>query len=328
MKVITRITLFLLIFFNGTSIWAHEVRPAYLQIQEKSPHVYSVLWKVPRTVDKVLDIQPKFEENFFLTETVPPRILEAFVLYTFQLTGEESLANTELYIDQLNTTGTDVLVNIRFLNGESHSFLLQPTENSVLIPEMPNKWMVAKTYTILGIEHILFGFDHLLFVLALIVITQGFKKLVKTITAFTLAHSITLCFSALGIAYLPGPPVEAVIALSIVFLALEIMKSQQGHATLTSRKPWLVAFSFGLLHGFGFAGALQDIGLPQNEIPLALATFNIGVELGQILFVVVVIAVSKPIQLFSSNVEWSSKIIPYAVGSIAAFWLIERVVGF
>jgi hydrogenase/urease accessory protein HupE len=327
MKNIVKIILALLLF-NVASVWAHEVRPAYLQIQEQSPNLYSVLWKVPRTVDKVLNIQPQFEESFTLTETVSPRILEAFVLYTFQLTGEKSLANTELRIDQLNTTGTDVLVNIRLLNGESHSFLLQPTEDSVRIPETPSKWTVAKTYTILGVEHILFGFDHLLFVLALIMITKGFNKLLKTITAFTLAHSITLCFSALGIASLPGPPVEAVIALSIVFLALEVMKIQEGQPTLTSKKPWLVAFSFGLLHGFGFAGALQEIGLPQNEIPLALATFNIGVEIGQILFVIVVLAISKPIQRFIPKFRWSTKLVPYALGSIAAFWLIERIAGF
>ncbi|WP_288373205.1 HupE/UreJ family protein [uncultured Algoriphagus sp.] len=327
MKNIVKITLALLLF-NVASVWAHEVRPAYLQIQEQSPNLYSVLWKVPRTVDKVLNIQPQFEESFTLTETVSPRILEAFVLYTFQLTGEKSLANTELRIDQLNTTGTDVLVNIRLLNGESHSFLLQPTEDSARIPETPSKWTVAKTYTILGVEHILFGFDHLLFVLALIMITKGFNKLLKTITAFTLAHSITLCFSALGIASLPGPPVEAVIALSIVFLALEVMKIQEGQPTLTSKKPWLVAFSFGLLHGFGFAGALQEIGLPQNEIPLALATFNIGVEIGQILFVIVVLAISKPIQHFILKFRWSTKLVPYALGSIAAFWLIERIAGF
>lgn len=328
MERVSKIILFLLFVFQLASVQAHEVRPAYLQIQEESPHVYSVLWKVPRTVDKVLDIQPKFEERFLLTETVPPRILEAFVLYTFQLSGEESLANSELRIDQLNTTGTDVLVNIRLLNGENHSFLLQPTQNSAHIPETPSIWMVAKTYTMLGIEHILFGFDHLLFVLALLVITKGFNKLLKTITAFTLAHSITLCFSALGFVNLPGPPVEAVIALSIVFLAHEIIKVQQGHPTLTSRRPWLVAFSFGLLHGFGFAGALADIGLPTNDIPMALATFNIGVELGQLMFVVVALGIFRLTQSIIPQQNWIRKTVPYVIGSVAAFWLIERIAAF
>lgn len=327
MKVFLKWLLFCFVF--GTQIvWAHEVRPAYLQVQEQAPNTYSVLWKVPRTVDKVLNIQPKFEDNFTLKETVPPRVLEAFVLYTYQLTGKESLANTQLTITQLNTTGTDVLVDVRLLNEEHHSFLLQPTKNSVIIPEAPSKWKVAKTYIILGVEHILFGFDHLLFVLALIMITKGFKKLIKTITAFTVAHSITLSFSALGIANLPGPPVEAVIALSIVFMALEILKMQHGQPTLTSQKPWLVAFSFGLLHGFGFAGALQDIGLPQNEIPLALATFNIGIELGQIMFVIIVLVVMQLLKYVVPKALRFSKLVPYAIGSMAAFWLIERIAGF
>lgn len=328
MKTLAKITLLLAFVLNWGSAWAHEVRPAYLQVHEISPNVYSVLWKVPRTVDKVLDIQPKFEESFNLEETVPPRILEAFVLYTYQLSGENSLANTSLTINQLNTTGTDVLANIRLLNGEQHSFLLQPTSNSIIIPETPNKWQVVRTYIVLGVEHILIGFDHLLFVLALLIITSGFKNLLKTITAFTLAHSITLSFSALGLASLPGPPVEAVIALSILFLALEILKIQKGEPSLTSRKPWLVAFSFGLLHGFGFAGALESIGLPQSEIPLALAMFNIGVELGQIIFVLAVLGIMKITSSYLPKKAWIRKIPPYIIGSLAAFWLIERIAGF
>lgn len=328
MKTGVKLTMLFALLMILESVWAHEVRPAYLQVQEVSPHVYSVLWKVPRTVDKVLDIQPRFEESFNLEELVPPRILEAFVLYTYELSGPNNLANTSLTINQLNTTGTDVLVQIRLLNGEQHSFLLQPTSNSVFIPESPGKWQVARTYIVLGVEHILMGFDHLLFVLALLIITSGFKNLLKTITAFTLAHSITLSFSALGLASLPGPPVEAVIALSILFLALEILKIQKGEPSLTSRKPWLVAFSFGLLHGFGFAGALESIGLPQSEIPLALAMFNIGVELGQIIFVLAVLGVMKITSSYLPKKGWIQKIPPYVIGSLAAFWLIERIAGF
>ncbi|WP_435135854.1 HupE/UreJ family protein [Formosa sp. A9] len=323
-KIIT--VLFFGVTFN--SVFAHEIRPAYLQINQISENEYTVLWKVPRTVDKVLDIQPKFDKNFTLTESIAPRILEAFVLYTYKLTGATNLSNTSISINNLNTTGIDVLADIRMLNKAHHTFLLQPTKSSVIIPSAPNKWTVAKTYIVLGIEHILLGFDHLLFVLALIIITVGFKKLLKTITAFTLAHSITLSCSALGLASLPGPPVEAVIALSIVFLALEILKLQQGKPTLTSEKPWLVAFSFGLLHGFGFAGALTDIGLPQTEIPLALATFNIGVELGQILFVLVVIAISYLIKSIIPKKGWIPRILPYSIGSVAMFWVIERILLF
>ncbi|WP_186755643.1 HupE/UreJ family protein [Echinicola salinicaeni] len=328
MKPVIKITILILFFISMHSVRAHEIRPAYLLIKEQSPKSYTVLWKVPRTVERVLDIQPQFEEGFKLSETVPPRILEAYVLYTYKLTAEQSLSNTQISIHQLNTTGIDVLTDIRLLNGQRYSFLLQPTHNIATVPQSSSKWMVAKTYTSLGIEHILFGFDHLLFVLALIMITIGFKKLLKTITSFTLAHSITLSFSALGIANLPSPPVEAVIALSIVFLALEILKVQQGIPSLTSQKPWLVAFSFGLLHGFGFAGALKDIGLPQNEIPLALATFNIGVEVGQILFVIIMLIVLKLVKSIVPNRKQVSKLAPYSIGAVAAFWLIERVLAF
>ncbi|MEH0156191.1 HupE/UreJ family protein [Limibacter armeniacum] len=319
------VSLFSLAF--NTAI-AHEIRPAYLQVQQVSSNEYTVLWKVPSTAEKVLNIQPKFEEGFSLSESSQPKMREAFMLCVYQLKGNKSLANTTLTIDKLSTTNMDVLVDIRLLNGEHHTFILQPTKSSVRIPETPSKWQVSETYVGLGLEHILLGFDHLLFVLALTILTVGIKNLIKTITAFTIAHSITLSFSVLEIASLPGPPVEAVIALSIVFLAVEILKVQEGKPTVTSKKPWLVAFSFGLLHGFGFAGALESIGLPQNEIPLALAMFNVGVELGQLLFVLVVLAIMRwTLPLIPKN-GWAYKIIPYAIGSIAAFWLIERIAGF
>ncbi|MFD2892743.1 HupE/UreJ family protein [Flavobacterium chuncheonense] len=317
-----------LISLSATICKAHEIRPGFLQIQQQSSTTYSVLWKVPRTTDKVLNVQPEFDAAFTLKETSTPKLLEAFMLYVYQLDGKKSLANTSLRINNLSTTRIDVLVDIRFLNGEHHTFLLQPTNNTVIIPESQNSWQVVKTYTILGVEHILLGFDHLLFVLALLIITVGFSKLLKTITAFTIAHSITLSFSVLGIASLPGPPVEAAIALSIVFLAVEILKVQQNKPTITSEKPWLVAFCFGLLHGFGFAGALESIGLPQSEVPLALAMFNIGVELGQIAFVTVALLIMH----FSKNIipqnKYTKKIVPYFIGSLAAFWLIERIAGF
>ena len=329
MKIVLKLVFCIFFLWSFFSLKAHEIRPAYLQIDQIGTNEYTVLWKVPRTVDKVPDIQPTFENDFKLTEAVKPRLLDAFVLYTYRLKGNKSLENSSINITKLNTTGIDVLVSIRFSDKSQYTFLLQPTKSSVKIPESPNKWIVAKTYIILGIEHILLGFDHLLFVLALLIITTGFKKLLKTITAFTLAHSITLTCSALQIIHLPGPPVEAVIALSIVFLALEILKIQKGKATLTSKKPWLVAFTFGLLHGFGFAGALAEIGLPQNEIPLALAGFNIGVELGQIFFVLLTLLLWKMVKpLIPAQNSKVQKILPYAIGTLSMFWLIERISGF
>jgi hydrogenase/urease accessory protein HupE len=328
MSVFGRAIIAFILGIGFQSAHAHEVRPAYLQIQEITANEYSVLWKVPRSFDKVLDIQPVFDNAFTLTEASEPRLLDAFMLYSYALEGPRSLVNSSLTIQKLSGTGIDVLVDIRFVEGEHHTFLMQPTSDAITIPGIPDRWEVVKSYTILGIEHILLGFDHLLFVLALLIISAGFKKLLKTITAFTLAHSITLSFSVMGVARLPGPPVEAVIALSIVFMAMEIIKVQNGKPTLTSEKPWLVAFSFGLLHGFGFAGALSEIGLPQSDIPLALATFNIGVELGQLVFVLAVILIWRLVKRYFTRLSWQRQLLPYAIGSVAAFWFIERVAGF
>jgi hydrogenase/urease accessory protein HupE len=188
---------------------------------------------------------------------------------------------------------------------------------------------VAATYVGLGVEHILLGVDHLLFVLALLILVDGWRRLVWTITAFTVAHSITLAAATLGWAALPPPPVEAVIALSIVFVAGEILHARQGRPGLSLRMPWLVAFSFGLLHGFGFAGALAEIGLPQQQIPLALFTFNVGVEVGQLLFVAAVLLLGRlPGFLRLPVPAWWPQVAAYGIGSVAVVWVLERLAAF
>jgi hydrogenase/urease accessory protein HupE len=179
-----------------------------------------------------------------------------------------------------------------------------------------------------GIQHILFGFDHLLFVLALVLIVPSRRMLFWTITAFTAAHSITLSLATLGVVRIPGPPVEASIALSILLLACEIVRSERGAASLTARWPWVVAFSFGLLHGFGFAGALTEIGLPQGDIPLALFSFNVGVELGQLAFIAVVLAFMEAARWLGVSISVGRQArlaTTYAIGILAGVWLIERV---
>lgn len=308
--------------------YAHEVRPAYLEIKQQDVETYNMFWKVPRLDEAVLKIQPQFSGNFELQQQGLPTSIPGAMLFHYQLKGDSTLAGQKLHIDNLNKTMIDVLVTITYLNGEKVTLMMQPDKNDVVLPGETSRSQVIKTYTILGIEHIWFGIDHLLFVLALIIITVGFKKIVKTITAFTIAHSITLSLAVLGYVHFPTPPVEAVIALSIVFLALEMIRKSEGKQTLTSQKPWIVAFTFGMLHGFGFAGALADVGLPQIDIPMALAFFNVGVELGQIAFVVVVLAILKLIYL---KKEWPTllrKIPAYAIGSLASFWMIERIAAF
>ena len=325
----THLLLVLLVFLvNITTVKGHEIRPAYLQIIQVSETSYEVFWKVPSMGDAVPKIQPVFPSSFSIENLKTPNQIPGSVIYYYLISSEESLQGKELYIKGLDKTLIDVLVTVTYLNGEKATLLLQADKDSSLIPGQTSAMGVVKTYTILGIEHILLGIDHLLFVLALIMITKGKWKILKTITAFTIAHSITLSLAALGYVNFPGAPVEAVIALSIVFLALEILKNIKGEQTLTSKKPWIVAFCFGLLHGFGFAGALSEIGLPQQEIPLALAFFNVGVELGQIIFVIFVLGAIKLLSLYKNWPVYSKKIPAYAIGSLAAFWMIQRVIAF
>jgi opacity protein-like surface antigen len=188
---------------------------------------------------------------------------------------------------------------------------------------------VAWAYLVLGVEHILGGIDHLLFVLALLLIVRGSLRIVATITAFTLAHSITLVAATLGWIHMPGPPVEAIIALSIVFVAAEVVHGLRGKPALTARSPWVVAFSFGLLHGLGFAGALAEVGLPQKAIPVALLMFNVGVEVGQLVFVAAALLLGVLfVKLVTVRPAWTTGLVAYGIGSVAAFWTVERVASF
>lgn len=326
--MIKKIFLLFMFMLIGLKSWSHEIRPAYLQIIQIDKNTYEIFWKVPSMGDAVPKIYPVFPPFFTVEELNSPNQIPGSVIYSYKISSDETLQGKILTIEGLNKTLIDVLVTITYLDGEKVTLMLQPDKGSSIIPGKTSTYDVIKTYTKLGIEHILLGIDHLLFVLALIIITRGKWKIIKTITAFTIAHSITLSLAALGYVNFPTSPVEAVIALSIVFLAVEIVKNQKGQETLTSKKPWLVAFTFGLLHGFGFAGALANIGLPQQDIPFALAFFNVGVEIGQIAFVLVVLAIIK---LLSFKKEWPvfiKKIPAYAIGSLAVFWIIERVVRF
>ncbi len=306
----------------------HEVRPAYLQIIQIDETSYEIYWKVPSMGTAIPKINPVFGNNFTVEQKALPNFTGASAIFSYILTSEVPLAGSTIYIDGLNKTLIDALVTVTYLNGETITLMLQPDKDEAIIPGQSKRSDVIKSYSILGIEHILLGFDHLLFVLALLLLANNKWKLLKTITAFTLAHSITLSLSVLNIVHIPGPPVEAVIALSIVFLAMEIITNLKGKETLTGKKPWLVAFIFGLLHGFGFAGALTEIGLPQKNIPWALAFFNIGVELGQIIFVIFMLAVLFILTKMKVKLLHTQRIIAYSIGGLAMFWLIERVAGF
>ena len=313
------------LIFHVSTTQAHEVRPAYLQIDEQKPNQYELLWKVPTNNGMVQNIRPVFDNAFSLTPLPGGRVINGFVIFRYQLTGTMSIAGSRLSIENLDRTTMDTLINISMLDGSKHSLLLKPRQGEVHVPKSETGWQLVYSYTRIGIEHILEGWDHLAFVAALMLIVSGWSTLVKTITAFTLAHSITLVLSTLNYVSLPPPPVEALIALSIVLIASEAINLRKGVGSIASRWPWLLALIFGLLHGFGFAGALKEIGLPQNDIPMALLFFNVGVELGQLLFISVVlafVALSRKIIAFPKS---APTFICYCLGSLATFWLIERV---
>jgi hydrogenase/urease accessory protein HupE len=309
--------------------FGHEVRPGYLELRQTGVETWSVLWKVPALGEMRLSIRPSFPENCALASE--PVTLKAAGAYIERMTIEckGGLVGRAVAIDGLAATMTDVLVRSVRADGSVQVARLTPSAPAFVFEDAPASLQVVRTYTMLGVEHILLGVDHLLFVLALLLLVAGWKKVVVTITAFTVAHSITLAAATFGLLKVAQAPVEAVIALSILFVAVEIVNAREGRESLTIRRPWLIAFCFGLLHGLGFAGALRDLGLPEQSIPLALLFFNVGVEIGQLLFIgAVLVFIAMLRRLRVSWPAWTEMVSPYVIGSVAAFWSIQRVVSF
>ena len=322
--------LFLLSIFVFFSLNADEVRPCYLELIEKRADSFSVVFKVPAKGDKKLSLHVHLPKSCEKSTPLRTQFRKSIYTEKYSIKCQNPLANNKITIEGLQNTRTDLLLRLEFLDNTSQSALLTPTNSSYIVQKSASSLQVVETYTWLGITHILLGFDHLMFVFALLLIVDSMRKLLFTITAFTLAHSITLAGSSLGLLYLPQKPVEAVIALSILFLAVEIVNEKKGVKGITSRYPWIVAFIFGLLHGFGFAGALAEIGLPQNAITLALIFFNVGVEIGQLAFVATVTLLSFLLARFiTANIRNFTRIvIVYIIGITSTFWLIERISSF
>lgn len=306
---------------------AHEVRPAYLALEETGPGLYEVLWKVPARGDATLGIQPRLPGH--CRALSPPRldlVAGAGVRRWTVDCGDSGLSRGTLVVAGLRATFVDVLVRITGRDGTNRSAVLRPSAPALALSDASVPGVAA--YLGLGVEHILLGVDHLLFVLALLLLVEGRRRLLATVTAFTVAHSLTLAAATLGWVRVAQTPVEAVIALSIVFVAGEIAHERRGRRGWTRRAPWVVAFVFGLLHGLGFAGALREVGLPADAIPMALLLFNLGVEVGQLLFVAGVLGLAAlasrlPVPL-PSRLAWAPA---YAIGGIAAFWTVERLAG-
>ncbi len=313
---------------------ADEFKPGYLQVTQLDHETYDVLWKVPAIDESTtLKVRPQFPAGTEALTPVRSTFSRGITVQRWRIRIPQGLDGKAIFFSQLSETRIDVLARLVRLDGTVQLERILPVNPSFVGRASPGRLEVARTYTILGIEHILSGFDHLLFVLALVLLVQGTRRLLVTITAFTAAHSLTLAAATLGWVHVPGPPVEASIALSIIFVASEIVHTRQGRYSVTQHYPWVVAFTFGLLHGFGFAGALAEVGLPQSSIPIALLFFNVGVEIGQLLFVGAVLAVFAVARRAGQRLRlpqpaWLLRIAPYVIGGLASFWLVERVAAF
>lgn len=327
--MLARALIALIMLLCAGAAQADVFRPAYLELRETGTDRYDVTWKVPVRGDTRLGVKVVFPPD--TVQQSPPQGLFSDNAYVerWKVSRAGGFAGQTLSIDGIASGVTDVIVRIEHADGTSQVEQLLPQRPRFTVAAATSTAAVAWSYLVLGVEHILGGVDHLLFVLALLLIVRGGKRILVTITAFTLAHSITLVAATLGWVHVPGPPVEAMIALSIVFVAAEIVRGLRGTPGLTARAPWVVAFSFGLLHGLGFAGALAEVGLPQKAIPTALFTFNVGVEIGQLIFVAAALAVGALLRRAPiRRLAWIPYVAPYAIGVIAMFWVIERIGAF
>ena|SRR5437016_5896911 len=312
------------VMLAAQALYAHEVRPGYLELRQTAANTYAVLWKVPAVGNMRLSIHPRFPENCKPAGDVASYRASDSYTERLSLTCSDGLNGGTIAIDGLAASMTDVLVRIDRTDGSTQVARLTQSVPTLVVDASPGRLQVARVYSVLGVEHILTGLDHLLFVLALIIITRGGWKLAKTVTAFTLSHSVTLTAATLGFVHVPQRPVEAVIALSIVFVAAEVLRMRRG---MTFSAPWMVAFSFGLIHGLGFAGGLNDAGLPLAHIPTALLFFSLGVESGHFLFIGVVLSsIALMARIRIPFPRWTELVPPYAIGAIAMFWVIQRTV--
>ena len=329
--------IFLVLVFAGlfsTAANSHALDPGYLELSPLDGEPYRVFWRKPDVQGRPMDIEAQLPEACDL-RYAPSIQFDGLAWVAEWITHcPDGLAGGEIRIDGLQWTETDTLVRYPSQDGSIHSIRLTPVQPGFVVTGNPGAYDVFKSYFPLGTEHILGGIDHLLFVFALILLIRQNWRLVGAITAFTIAHSITMAAATLGWVSVPSPPVEAVIALSIMFVASELLRSGSGDR-LSERYPWMVSFAFGLLHGFGFAGALREIGIPETDIPLALFSFNLGVEIGQIAFVLLIVALRQIWKLYAPlgpkallrddhAVTWSA----YAIGCLSAYWFVERTSAF
>ena len=322
-------TRFLIVFFFLIhTAFADEIRPSFLEFTQKSETSYKVLWKKPfqGEAKNPQKIEPIFPNSAKLVGIKKIDKTNMAILESYVIEEPSGLIGKSITILGLEATASDVLVRIHYLDGETEFIRVLPESPTFALSHQSGFYNMASTYLVLGVEHILEGYDHLLFVLALLLLVGNIRVLIWTITAFTLAHTFTLILAALDKIQLSSAAVEATIALSIVFVAAEVVYAMRGKEHLSKKYPWLIAFGFGLIHGLGFAGALKEIGLPQTEIVPSLIFFNIGVELGQLIFVSAILLFVWLFKKFVTNNVYIYKMtVAYAIGIVAMFWFLQRV---
>jgi hydrogenase/urease accessory protein HupE len=314
--------LWLLLIALAVPAAAHEVRPGFLEIIEVEAGRFEVIWKQPVLADRRLPIDPVLPADCEVTHHGVPEHTGSALIQRWH--ADCGMRSGTITIDGLSATLTDVMVRITYLDGDARSHILRPSQTSL---DLTDPGPALAGYFVLGVEHLLLGLDHILFVIGLVLFIHSPWMLVKTVTSFTVAHSVTLALSVLGLVTLPAGPVEAVIALSILYLARELMLPEANRSPLTRSAPWLMAFAFGLLHGFGFAGALSDIGLPREQLATSLLLFNLGIEAGQLLVVAVLLLGAWLVKRAMGGPLTSVRgTFTVAMGCVAAFWTIDRVV--
>ncbi|OYQ27764.1 hypothetical protein CHU93_09810 [Sandarakinorhabdus cyanobacteriorum] len=324
-----RLALALLLLWLAGAARADELRPFYLELTETSAGQWDVLWKAPVLGGIAGQGRPQLPPVCTLALD-PPQLVNGALVASGRARCTAPLAGARVGVAGLAPGSPDGLLRIAPRGQPVVAAQLRADAPSLIVAGQPGRWQVARTYGVIGVEHILGGIDHLLFVVALVLLLRREQRslgpVVAAATAFTIAHSLTLAGTTLGLFGLPQAPVEAVIALSIIFLAVEIVKATPGQPRLSERWPWLVAFLFGLLHGFGFAGALREVGLPPGELPMALLAFNLGVEAGQLLIIAVAAGLLALLRRMAPAALRPAIItLAYGIGSLASYWFIERL---
>ena len=315
----------LLALLIATPAAADELRPGYLAFTQTSPTAWQLVWKAPMRGGITPQTEPILPKSCTVTRLTDHLVARGTAISISDVRCTGPVSGKQIGLSNMQSAQTDVLVRVAPLGRPVQAMRLTAAAPVAEIKAKPDGWSVARTYFATGVEHILTGYDHLLFVVSLVLLLGGLWTIARAVTAFTIAHSITLIGTTLGLLGLPQRPVEAVIALSIMFLAVEIIKQQPGQMRLSERVPWLVAFLFGLLHGFGFAGALKEIGLPERDVPVALLTFNLGVEAGQLLIVAAALGLLALIRRVAA--DWLRPAMvaaSYAIGITASYWFIAR----